>query len=58
MLRSPERGTDERESDDANTCVCSLADNIEVAYLKTLTKENIMQFYRVSTCLWLFNMTG
>jgi len=22
-------------------------DNIEVAYLKTLTKEHIMQFYRV-----------
>uniref|UniRef100_A0A665U7T7 Insulin-degrading enzyme n=1 Tax=Echeneis naucrates TaxID=173247 RepID=A0A665U7T7_ECHNA len=32
-------------------------DNIEVAYLKTLTKENIMQFYRVSrvmlTCVCL-----
>lgn len=26
-------------------------DNIEVAYLKTLTKEHIMQFYRVGKCI-------
>lgn len=25
-----------------------LSDNIEVAFLKTLTKENILQFYTVS----------
>lgn len=31
-----------------SSCV---ADNIEVAYLKTLTKENIMHFYRVSTAM-------
>lgn len=29
-------------------CGCCLADSVEVAYLKTLTKDSIMQFYRVS----------
>jgi len=28
---------------------CCVADNIEVAHLKTLTKENVMHFYTVSS---------
>lgn len=34
---------------DVDAFFCPVADNVEVAYLKTLTKENIMHFYRVSS---------
>lgn len=31
-----------------NFCLVTLSDNIEVAYLKTLTKDDIIKFYKVS----------
>lgn len=31
-----------------NYCMITFSDNTEVAYLKTLTKEDIIKFYKVN----------
>ena len=38
-----------------NSCLISFSDNIEVAYLKTLTKEDIIKFYKVNS-LYIFGL--